>query len=175
MFQNLYWMFVKPLVQFFVGFLILLGNLSTYSRRFLNVPSHLTLLHLLWRIVPFFHFPPGLCAFNQLNPSITVSWSFLSRKVLWLILTPRFILCSNLTKYTISLHTRPEGFASVPKDPWKLPKSQKCNMSSDRIFEKSPTKTKYHEIIRPKVKTPRYQHISLIRYRLKSQNGMMME
>jgi hypothetical protein len=38
-------------------------------------------------------------------------------------------------------------------------------MSSDRIFEQSPTKTKYHDIIRPKVKTPRYQHISLIRYR----------
>jgi hypothetical protein len=37
-------------------------------------------------------------------------------------------------------------------------------MSSDRIFEKSPTKTKYHDIIRPKVKT-RYQHIGLVRYR----------
>jgi hypothetical protein len=38
-------------------------------------------------------------------------------------------------------------------------------MSSDRIFEKSPTKTKYHDIIRPKVKNPRYQHIGLVRYR----------
>ena len=38
-------------------------------------------------------------------------------------------------------------------------------MSSDRIFEKSPTKTKYHDIIRPKAKTPRYQHIGLVRYR----------
>ena len=39
-------MFMKPLVQFFVGVFILPNNLSIYSRRFLDVPGHLSLRHL---------------------------------------------------------------------------------------------------------------------------------
>jgi len=66
----------------------------------------------------------------------------------------------------MSLRTGPEKFEFGPPDSSTFPGSTETNMTSAEVSEaKPPTKTKYYDIVRPRIKMPSYQHVGLIRYR----------
>jgi len=66
----------------------------------------------------------------------------------------------------MTLRARTEESVVVPADLVIMTELKEDKVVSDKVSEKGPSrKTKYHDIVRPRIKTPHYQHVGLLQYR----------
>jgi hypothetical protein len=73
----------------------------------------------------------------------------------------------------MSSYTQAEGSTMIAASSRIHSEPTTTNASHPTVkFEtKRPRKTKYYDIVRPKVKTPLYQHVGILRYRTEGPNG----